>query len=70
MPDEVLEAVPEGEVPPSESVDGSPPAAAPGTTTRATGTLTDRQVPVLTFGVGLAMVGLGIGFLGVRMRRR
>ena len=30
----------------------------------------DRRIPVLTLGVGLALVGLGIGFLGVRTRRR
>ncbi|MDX3620102.1 hypothetical protein [Streptomyces europaeiscabiei] len=42
---------------------------------RRTGTeapldVSDRRIPVFTLGVGLALVGLGIGFLGVRMRRR
>ncbi|MFF3847188.1 hypothetical protein [Streptomyces sp. NPDC002328] len=32
--------------------------------------LSDRRIPVFTLGVGLALAGLGIGFLGVRMRRR
>ncbi|MET9433442.1 hypothetical protein [Streptomyces sp. NPDC006551] len=37
---------------------------------QAGSTTVDRQVPVLTLGAGLALVGLGIGFLGIRMRRR
>ncbi|WMX46140.1 hypothetical protein RGF97_16625 [Streptomyces roseicoloratus] len=46
------------------------PAAAPRIGARAGAELSDRQVPVMTLGVGLALMGLGIGFLGVRMRRR
>ncbi|MFD3522695.1 hypothetical protein [Streptomyces sp. NPDC058653] len=29
-----------------------------------------RAVPALTLGIGMAMMGLGIGFLGLRLRRR
>ncbi|MGQ4358640.1 hypothetical protein [Streptomyces sp. SAS_272] len=32
--------------------------------------LSDRRIPVFALGVGPAPVGLGIGFLGVRMRHR
>jgi hypothetical protein len=32
--------------------------------------LVHQRIPVLTLGVGLALMGLGIGFLGLRMRRR
>ncbi|MER5306883.1 hypothetical protein ABT034_03650 [Streptomyces sp. NPDC002773] len=53
------------EVPPA-----SRPAAAPRGAAEAAPALVDQRIPVLTLGVGLAMMGLGIGFLGVRMRRR
>ncbi|QPK50615.1 hypothetical protein H4W23_20005 [Streptomyces gardneri] len=58
--DEIL-----GEVEPATA-----PAAAPGMTAEAAPTLVDQRIPVLTLGVGLALMGLGIGFLGLRMRRR
>ncbi|MFF5156274.1 hypothetical protein ACFY3N_08470 [Streptomyces sp. NPDC000348] len=45
-------------------------AAAHGTGTEAPLGLSDRRIPVFALGVGPALVGLGIGFLGVRMRRR
>ncbi len=32
--------------------------------------LSDRRIPVITLSLGPAPVDLGIGFLGVRMRRR
>ncbi|MCX2179233.1 hypothetical protein [Streptomyces sp. SKN60] len=46
------------------------PAAGAGIGTETAAHLSDRRIPVLTLGVGLALVGLGIGFLGIRMRRR
>ncbi|MEV4944397.1 hypothetical protein [Streptomyces sp. NPDC053755] len=46
------------------------PAAARRLGTESTSTVVDRQIPVLTLGAGLALMGLGIGFLGIRMRRR
>ncbi|MFB7370841.1 hypothetical protein ACFC0D_13480 [Streptomyces sp. NPDC056222] len=68
--DDGLEAVPETESTTDTPPPASAPAAAPRLSPRATATTADRQIPVLTLGAGLAMVGLGIGFLGVRMRRR
>ncbi|WP_246339761.1 hypothetical protein [Streptomyces lunaelactis] len=48
----------------------SPPAAArqqaPQTVPEAVG----RQISPLSLGAGMALMGLGIGFLGVRLRRR
>lgn len=29
-----------------------------------------RQISLLSLGVGMALMGVGIGFLGVRLRRR
>ncbi|GAA2792374.1 hypothetical protein VO63_20555 [Streptomyces showdoensis] len=68
--DEAVGAVPETEVPPASSSATALPAAAPRIGAEAVSTLSDRRIPVLTLGVGLALMGLGIGFLGVRMRRR
>ncbi|OSP44677.1 hypothetical protein B7767_03605 [Streptomyces sp. 13-12-16] len=45
-------------------------AAAHGTGPEAPLGLSDRRIPVFTLGAGPAPVGLGIGFPGVRMRRR
>ncbi|MEU6983890.1 hypothetical protein ABZ946_10705 [Streptomyces sp. NPDC046324] len=67
---EFPEAVPETEATPSEPAPATVPAAAPRLGSRTTATSADRQIPVLTLGAGLALMGLGIGFLGVRMRRR
>ncbi|MFG2514616.1 hypothetical protein [Streptomyces sp. NPDC048584] len=55
---------------PAENLPAEQSAAAHGTNTEAPLGLSDRRIPVFTLGVGLAPVGLGIGSLGVRMRRR
>ncbi|MEU9861760.1 hypothetical protein AB0D99_12850 [Streptomyces sp. NPDC047971] len=68
--DEGLEAVPETDSTADTPPPASAPAVAPRLDSRTTATSADRQIPVLTLGAGLAMMGLGIGFLGVRMRRR
>ncbi|MER7516781.1 hypothetical protein [Streptomyces sp. NPDC126499] len=69
-PDEAVEVVPGTDGPVVRSSPGELPAAAPRIGTEAPLDLSDRRIPVLTLGVGLALMGLGIGFLGVRMRRR
>ena len=68
--DEGVEAVPETDAPAVESPPAELPTAAHRTGTEAPLGLSDRRIPVLTLGVGPALVGLGIGFLGVRTRRR
>ncbi|MCT4354826.1 hypothetical protein M5362_16980 [Streptomyces sp. Je 1-79] len=68
--DEELEAVPETEATEPTSTPATVPAAAPHLDSRTATTTVDRQIPVLTLGAGLALMGLGIGFLGVRMRNR
>ncbi|MFF0091547.1 hypothetical protein ACFYSF_16545 [Streptomyces canus] len=68
--DEGVEAVPETDAPAAVSSPAELSAAAHRTGTEAPLDLSDRRIPVFTLGVGLALVGLGIGFLGVRMRRR
>ncbi|MGW0465040.1 hypothetical protein ACWDX6_07165 [Streptomyces sp. NPDC003027] len=69
-PDEDLQAVPPGDAAPPSAPSASRPAAAHRAGAEAGPTSADQQVPVLTLGAGLALVGLGIGFLGIRMRRR
>ncbi|MFF1507060.1 hypothetical protein [Streptomyces sp. NPDC058326] len=54
----------------TEVAPASRPAAAPRTAAEGASALVDQRIPVMTLGVGLALMGLGIGFLGVRMRRR
>jgi hypothetical protein len=68
--DEGVEAVPETDALAAVSSPAELSAAAHRTGTEAPLDLSDRRIPVFTLGVGLALVGLGIGFLGVRMRRR
>lgn len=68
--DEGVEAVPKTDAPAAESSPAELSVAAHRTGTEAPLDLSDRRIPVFTLGVGLALVGLGIGFLGVRMRRR
>ncbi|MFD8015893.1 hypothetical protein, partial [Streptomyces sp. NPDC059762] len=48
----------------------SRPAAAPQLTVGNGVTSSDQPVPLLTLGVGLTLMGLGLGFLGLRLRRR
>lgn len=68
--DEGVEVVPETDAPAAESSPAELSAAAHRTGTEALLDLSDRRIPMLTLGVVLALVSLGIGFLGVRMRRR
>ncbi|MDX3521394.1 hypothetical protein [Streptomyces scabiei] len=68
--DEGGEVVPETDAPVADSSPAELPTAAHRTGTETPLDLSDRRIPVLTLGVGPALVGLGIGFLGVRMRRR
>ncbi|WLW53426.1 hypothetical protein [Streptomyces sp. YU58] len=70
MPDEGVEVVPETDAPAAESSPAELLAARSPDRHRGPLDLSDRRIPVLTLGGGLALVGLGIGFLGVRTRRR
>ncbi|WP_175407755.1 hypothetical protein [Streptomyces sp. TRM64462] len=65
-----LEAVPEVDSPAAVLRRPTPSADTWRSGPQATGAVADRRVPVLTLGVGLALMGLGIGFLGLRLRRR
>ncbi|MFM9594180.1 hypothetical protein ACKI16_45635 [Streptomyces scabiei] len=62
--------VPETDAPAAGSSPAELSAAAHEIGTGALLDLSDRRIPLLTLGVGPALVGLGIGFLGVRTRRR
>lgn len=68
--DEGVEVVPETDAPAAESSPAGLPTSAPRTGADAPLDRSDRRIPVFTLGVGPTLVGLGIGFLGVRMRRR
>ena len=68
--DEGGEVVPETDAPAAESSPAEPPTAAHQTGTEAPLDLSDRRIPVLSLGAGPPLVGLGIGFLGARTRRR
>lgn len=46
------------------------PAEAGRQPTRTAPTPAVQQVSPLSLGIGMALMGIGIGFLGVRMRRR
>ncbi|MFF3753595.1 hypothetical protein ACFYYH_24500 [Streptomyces sp. NPDC002018] len=54
----------------SEAPRRRPPSAARESTARAVTGPTVRPVPVLTLGAGITLVGVGLGFLGLRLRRR
>ncbi|MFJ8661346.1 hypothetical protein [Streptomyces sp. NPDC093795] len=68
--EEEAEAVREEDPVLTEVAPASRPAAAPRGAAEAAPALVDQRIPVLTLGMGLALMGLGIGFLGLRMRRR
>ncbi|MFB7273626.1 hypothetical protein [Streptomyces sp. NPDC056244] len=63
-PEDLVESPEDSEAP------RRPPAAArePGSRT-VTGTAS-HPIPVLTLGTGITLIGLGLGFLGLRLRRR
>ncbi|MFF8384190.1 hypothetical protein [Streptomyces kanasensis] len=65
-----LDVVPEGDSPAADAPRHTPSAAAREARAHAAETGVDRRIPVLTAGVGLSLMGLGIGFLGLRLRRR
>ncbi|KOV25013.1 hypothetical protein ADK58_18050 [Streptomyces sp. XY152] len=73
-PDEGVDAVPKTDAPAAESLPAEQSAAArrplTGPAPRPPLGPSDRRIPVFTLGVGPALAGLGIGFPGVRMRRR
>ncbi|MFD8966055.1 hypothetical protein ACFV0C_13825 [Streptomyces sp. NPDC059568] len=54
----------------SEAPRRRPPAAARESATRTVTGPAARPVPVLTLGTGITLIGLGLGFLGLRLRRR
>ncbi|MFJ7041883.1 hypothetical protein ACIQVC_00530 [Streptomyces sp. NPDC101112] len=62
--------VPETDAPAADSSPAELPTTAHRRGTEAPFDPSDRRIPVFTLGVGPALVGLGIGFLGVRMCRR
>ncbi|MEU2076473.1 hypothetical protein, partial [Streptomyces sp. NPDC013489] len=64
------EGVREEEAAAPETPPASRPGALPRMASESAAPLVDQRIPVLTLGVGLALMGLGIGFLGLRMRRR
>lgn len=57
-------------VPPTPTPSGSEPAAARQQAPQAVPQPVAQQISPLSLGIGMALMGLGIGFLGVRLRRR
>ncbi|MYS62884.1 hypothetical protein GTW66_01710 [Streptomyces sp. SID5473] len=55
---------------PTPYLTGDAPSAAGQHRTRATGTPAAHEFSPLSLGIGLALMGLGIGFLGIRLRHR
>ncbi|MFJ8230016.1 hypothetical protein ACIQ9E_08670 [Streptomyces sp. NPDC094448] len=55
---------------PTPYLTGDAPSAAGQRRTQATGTPAAHEFSPLSLGIGLALMGLGIGFLGIRLRHR
>ncbi|MEW1550241.1 hypothetical protein [Streptomyces tsukubensis] len=55
---------------PTPYLTGDAPSAAGQRRTQATGTPAGHEFSPLSLGIGLALMGLGIGFLGIRLRHR
>ncbi|MGW5676395.1 hypothetical protein ACWEV4_15185 [Streptomyces sp. NPDC003860] len=55
---------------PRPELTANAPTAARQRPAQPVGTAAEQQVSPVSLGVGLALMGLGIGFLGVRLRRR
>ncbi|MGW0773048.1 hypothetical protein ACWD01_05205 [Streptomyces sp. NPDC002835] len=70
--DEALESDEPGDawVAPTPAPDRSEPAAARHQAPQGTPVPVAQEISPLSLGVGMALMGLGIGFLGVRLRRR
>ncbi|MFD5750942.1 hypothetical protein [Streptomyces sp. NPDC127033] len=67
------EVLPEGVAPIPEASSAARPPGADVPRERDTGFVTNasrRPVSVLTLGTGITLIGLGLGFLGVRLRQR
>ncbi|MEU5978182.1 hypothetical protein [Streptomyces sp. NPDC047315] len=55
---------------PQPELTGNAPTAARQRPAQSVGTTADQQVSPVSLGAGMALMGLGIGFLGLRLRRR
>ncbi|MDH6523393.1 hypothetical protein M2163_000102 [Streptomyces sp. SAI-135] len=69
-PDEGVEVVPETDAPARRELACGAAGGRSPDRHRGPLDLSDRRIPVFTLGAGPALVGLGIGFPGVRMHRR